>query len=117
MTVPDDQHMRGGGSPSEVDDVGHPARLFVAANDADRFGRNRFLRLIGGGADVVRAVHVRHPDQGVREGAGGRGGFVRKDVEPDTQCLLPDRFGEGGVIDDLTAGGVDQHRTWLHPCQ
>ena len=41
------QHMRRRRSRGQVHDVRHPAGLLVAADDPHRFGRDRFLRLIG----------------------------------------------------------------------
>src|SRR4051812_42179142 len=46
-------------------------RIEIDTDDAHRFGRNGFLRLIGRGADVMRAVHRRLVDDGVGERSDG----------------------------------------------
>ena len=56
IAVADDQHVRRRRARGQVDDVRDAAGLLVAADDADGLGGDRFLRLIGRGADVMRAV-------------------------------------------------------------
>ena len=82
-----DQHVRRRRPRREVDDVGDPAGVLEAADDANGFGGDRLLRLICRRADVVRAVDVRRARPDRLRIAGRRGRLLGEDVEPDPQAL------------------------------
>ena len=67
-------------------------------DDADGFGGNRFLRLIGGRADVMRADDVRQRQDRIVERRLRRRRFVGEHVEADAQPLLATASRERGVV-------------------
>ena len=75
----------------QVDDVRHAAGLLVAADDADRLGGNRFLRLIGGRADVVRAVDAGQRRRIVVKLRRRRRRLVGEHVEADAEAFARGR--------------------------
>ena len=70
VAMSDDEHVRGRRASGQVDHVRHAPRLLVGLDDADGLGGDGLLRLIGGGADVVRAVDARQADERVAERPG-----------------------------------------------
>ena len=115
VAMADDEHVGRRRPPGEVDDVRDPPRLLERADDADRLGGDRLLRLLGGRADVVRPVDPGQPEQRQVELGGPGGRLVRVDVEPDPDPPLPDRLGQRVVVDDLGSRRVDEHRARPQP--
>ena len=99
------------GSAGEVHDVRDAAGLLERPDDPDGLGRDRLLRLVGGRADVVRAVDAGQLED--RQAEVGRRGrrLVGEDVEPDADPALADGRGERLVVHDLGARRVDEERT------
>ena len=109
IAVAHDQHVRRRRPPREVDDVGHAAGLLERADDAHRFGGDRFLRLIGGRADVVRAVDAgQRRERASRSRRSRRPARSRRRRARRAGRARDHRFGERRVIDQLAARGVDR---------
>ena len=87
VAVAHDEHVRRRRPRREVHDVRHPAGLLVAADDADGLGGNRLLRLVGGRADVMRAVDARQRDQASWKSAGRAAGSLAKTSRPTRSPL------------------------------
>ena len=93
------------------------AGFLVAADDAHGLGGDRLLRLIGGRADVVRAVDAGQRHEIVGECPGRARRFVRVDIEADAQAALLHRRLHGRVVDDLAARRIHENRSRLHARQ
>ena len=87
VAMPHDEHVRRRGLLRQVHDVGHPAGCDERPDDADRFGRNRLLRLIGGGADVMRADDVRQRQDRIVDAAFGAAGSFANTSRPTRSPL------------------------------
>ena len=117
IAVADDEHVRRRRFLRQVHDVGHLAGVLVAADDAHRLGGDRFLRLIGRRADVMRAVDVLQRDDRIRELAGRGRRLRREHVEADANVALANRPRERRVVDDFAARGVDEVGARLQPVE
>jgi hypothetical protein len=83
-------------------------------DDLDDAGGDGELRLLRGGADMVGSYDVRVlGDRGLPlRGAGA--GFVPVDVQARAHRTSVERLEQGGLVDDLAAGGVEQDRAGAH---
>ena len=108
------QHVRGRRLPAQVHHVRHAPGAHVGLDDPHRLVRDRLLRLLGRGADVVRAVDAGQPDERVREFAGRHGRLLAVDIDGHAEALLPHRRLQGLVVHDLGAGGVHEAGARLH---
>ena len=118
IAVPDDQHVRRGRARRKVHDVRHLAGFLVAADDPDRLGRDRFLRLVGRRADVVRAVDVRQRRSARPESRrSADAGSLANTSRPTRSFLSRTAAASAGVVHDLAARGVDEHRARLQSAE
>ena len=117
VVMADDELPLRGRAGGEVDAVRDGAGFDVGLDDADGLLGDGRLRLFGGRADVVRAVEILIVENGVGKFAGGVGGFRIKNVEAGADFLRGERGGEGGLVDDFAAGGVDENGVGFHQRQ
>ena len=114
VVMADDELPLGGRAGGEVDAVRDGAGFDVGLDDADGLVGDGRLRLFGGRADVMRAVEIDVVENRVGEFAGGVGRFGIEDVEAGADLLRGERGGEGGLVDDFAAGGVDENGVGFH---
>src|SRR5438874_1912316 len=106
--MPDDDLEAGGRARAQVDGVGDMAALEEAFDDPDRLIGDGLLRLVGGGADVMRAVDARQLSDRIGERAAPALGLIEEDVETDAQTPLEDRAAERVRLAELAARGVEE---------
>ena len=100
-----------------VADVGRPPRFLERADDAHRLGGDGLLGLVGGRADVVRAVDVRKVHDGVGEIPLWARRLLVVHIERDAEVALLHRHRERVVVHDLATRGVDEEGARLHPVE
>ena len=83
-------------------------------NDADRFSRDRLLRLIGRGADMMRAVHTSFVSDWISEFRHRRSRLNRKHVQAGANSFRLKRFDQRRLIDNFTARSVDKVSAVAH---
>ena len=103
-----------GGARGEVHAIEHDAGFDVGLDDADGFLGDGFLGLFGGRADVVGAVEIRQVKDRVGELGRGFGGFGIVDIEAGANPFRFERGAQGGLVDDLAAGGIDEDGVGFH---
>jgi len=98
----------------QVYDIRHLAGFFELPNYPHRLSRNRFLRLICRGADVMRPVESFFFNDLVVKLSGTAGWFQRIDVETSANTTIPHGCNECLLVDHLAACSVDEVSTLLH---
>ena len=114
VEVPHGEQGCGGGGGGAIDAIGNDPGAGVDLDDAHGFRGNRQLGLIRGCPAVMRAVYVRLIDDGVCDLVIRRRRLVGIHIKTGAEALLPDRPGEGGLIDDAPPTGVDERGPILH---
>ena len=115
--MPHDEHVRGRRRGRKIDGVRHPAGFLVRTDDTRGFSGDGVLRLLGRGADVMGADHVRQLRQRIAELTGGPGRLVREDVESHANPAVFHRVGERRVVHHFRASRVDEVRAGLQPIE
>ena len=112
--MPHDEPMRGGRARREIHDVRNLPRFLECFHNPHSFGGDCFLRLIGGRANMMRAINIRFFTNGVREFSDAGSRLNREHIEACANSFRMNGFDERRLIDYLAARSVDEVRAIFH---